>query len=253
MTTRAIVAIFFGLAALCAVIWWSAWSARRRLHRLAREQVGLAPRSTPTTRRSNPNQNRIHRRVIETRRQRRRNEALDDQLAPALQLVIGHLRIGRNIVSALAEVAGGAPEPLATILGEVVAESRLGIPLDEVLQTVAAREHNRHLGIVASAIGLHSRHGGSLIEILETVIGTIEEEDRLRRDIRSLTADGRLSARVLMAMPPVMLAFVTATSPGYARPLIDTNIGRFLSISAVVLGTIGWFWLRAIGNPEVEA
>ena len=253
MSTKFIVAILFGVAAVCAVTWGTAWYARQRLHRLAREQVGLAPRSTGATGSANVSSRRIHRRAFETRGQRKRNETLDSQLSPALQLVIGHLRIGRNIVSALAEVATNTAAPLGEILGEVVAESRLGTPLDEVLQTIAAREHNRHLGIVASAIGLHSRHGGSLIEILETVVDTIEEEDRLRRDIRSLTADGRLSARVLMAMPPVMLVFVTVTSPGYARPLIDTAPGRFLSLIAIVLGVTGWAWLRAIGTPDVNA
>jgi tight adherence protein B len=144
-------------------------------------------------------------------------------------------------------------EPLKSILQEVVAEARLGTPVEEVLQTVALREDDRHLNIVASAIGLHARHGGSLVEILDSVTETIEEEDRLRREIRSATADGRLSATVLLAMPPVSLALVSLLSPDYAAPLVTEPLGRAMSVTAVVLGVTGWRWLRVLSNPRVSA
>ena len=187
------------------------------------------------------------------RQRRRRQEALADELGPALQMIIGHLRIGRNASAALVEVAESCSGPLKEVLTEVVAEARLGSPLDEVLTSVTEREGNRHLGIVASAIGLHARHGGSLVEILDTVVETIEEEDRLRRDIKSLTADGRLSAKVLLAMPPAMLAIISVLSPGYATPLANTSFGRMLALVGVVLGLVGWQWLRHLATPKVVA
>lgn len=189
----------------------------------------------------------------EARRVRKRREQLADQLAPALQLVVGHLRIGRNVMGALTEVAEDTPAPLGDLLREVVSEVRLGSAVDEVLQDVADRENDRHLGVVASAIGLQSRHGGSLVEILETVVETIEEEDRLRRDIRSLTADGRLSATVLLAMPPAMFVIVSLLSPGYTSPLFETSLGRSMSMAGLFLGFVGWRWLRSLGTPKVVA
>jgi tight adherence protein B len=188
-----------------------------------------------------------------TREQRRRSQELADQLAPTLQLMVGHLRIGGNVLSALSEVSESTSDPLKSILQEVVAEARLGSPVEDVLQAVAERESDRHLNIVASAIGLHARHGGSLVEILDSVTETIEEEDRLRRDIRSATADGRLSATVLLAMPPVSLALVSLLSPDYARPLVTEPLGRAMSVTAVVLGVTGWRWLRVLSNPRVVA
>lgn len=187
------------------------------------------------------------------RRRAVRAEQLDTQLAPALQLVIGHLRIGRNFMSAVSDVAPTVAEPLRGILREVVTETRLGTPADEVLQRIADREDERHLSIVASALGLQARLGGSLVEILETVVDTIEEEDRLRRDIRSLTADGRLSAQILLAMPPVMLVIVSLISPDYAEPLLTDPLGRAMSAMAVVLGVVGWRWLRSLSRPTVRA
>ena len=188
-----------------------------------------------------------------TRERRIRSEQLAEQLAPALQLVVGHLRIGGNVLSSLSEVSEGTEEPLKSILQEVVAEARLGTPVEEVLQAAADREGDRHLSIVASAVGLHARHGGSLVEILDSVTDTIEEEDRLRRDIRSATADGRLSATVLLAMPPVSLALVSLLSPDYASPLVTEPLGRAMSVGAVVLAVAGWRWLRILSNPRVAA
>lgn len=182
-----------------------------------------------------------------------RREAIEYELAPALQLVVGQLRIGRNIVAAISEVSETVPDPLGGILRDVVSEARLGTPIDEVLQIHAQREGDRHLGVVASAISLHARHGGSLVEILETVSDTIEEEDRLRRDIKSVTADGRLSAMVLMGMPPVMLLLVSLLSPGYASPLVNDPVGRMMAIVGITLGLIGWKWLRSLSAPQVVA
>ena len=192
-------------------------------------------------------------RLVAKRSARQRSERIAEEIGPALRLVIDHLRIGRNLVAALTEVAEETPGPLGDILDEVLSAVRLGDPLEEVFAEVAAREGDRHLGVVASAVGLHTRHGGSLIEILETVVDTVEEEDRLRRDIASITADGRLSAQVLLAMPPVMLLFVSVLSPGYATPLVEHPTGRMMSLFALVVGAAGWRWLRALSSPEVTA
>lgn len=224
----------------------------RRVHRRARQQVGLLAPDDPRSR-------NLVGWVTDVMtaesvvKKRRRSEELANQLGPALQLMIGHLRIGGNVLSSLAEVSEVSPDPLKSLLREVVAEARLGSPVEDVFQRIAEREGDRHLGIVASAIGLHARHGGSLVEILDSVTETIEEEDRLRRDIRSATADGRLSAMVLLAMPPLSLALVSLLSPGYASPLVTEPLGRAMSVVAVVLGVTGWRWLRILGNPKVAA
>jgi tight adherence protein B len=280
--SSAMAAVAFGSASVLAVNSIAADRRRRLVVKRARQQVGLVP-VVESDRRQRWTSTTINLVVVgvvagllagiavgpvgvlagavplmsyrswESKRARKRREQLADQLAPALQLVVGHLRIGRNVMSAIAEVADDTPAPLGDILREVVSEVRLGAAVDEVLQAVADRENDRHLGVVASAIGLQSRHGGSLVEILETVVETIEEEDRLRRDIRSLTADGRLSATVLLAMPPAMLVIVSLLSPGYTAPLWEHPTGRAMSMAGLVLGVVGWRWLRSLGTPKVVA
>lgn len=181
----------------------------------------------------------------------KRVDELSEQLAPALQLVVGNLRIGRNVLASVADVADAVADPLRGILQEAVTEAKLGTPVGEVLSVIADREQSRHLRIVASALSLQAKHGGSLVEILETVIETIEEEDRLRRDVKSVTADARLSAVVLLAMPPVVLLLISVLSPGYASPLVTTRLGLTLIGLGVVLAGVGWRWLRSLANPEI--
>lgn len=190
---------------------------------------------------------------LRERRRRLDRMLLSTQLAPAIELIVGHLRIGRNIAAAVAEVTDSLDEPLRGILVEAVEESRLGTPLGDTLQRIGEERGNRHLGVVASAIGLQARHGGSLVEVLEAVHTTIEEEDRLQRDIRTLTADNRLSARVLLSLPPVVLGVVSLLNPGYATPLVTEPLGRAMSVAGVSLAFVGWRWLRRLANPEVVA
>lgn len=252
MSSLVLPALAFGSAAAVTATLGQHSLAEWRVQRHARQQVGLlaAPARTSRTRgtiwtsRWKPWQKR---------QAQQRADLISSELAPALQLIVGQLRVGRGVVAAIAEVAETIPDPLGGILQEVVSEARVGTPIEEVLARTAEREGERHLGVVSSALGLHSRHGGSLVEILESVIETIEEEDRLHRDIRSLTADARLSAVVLLAMPPAMLLFVSVFSPGYASPLFTDPLGRAMSITGVTLAFVGWRWLKYLGNPEVVA
>lgn len=191
--------------------------------------------------------------MIKKRSARQRSAALAAGLAPALQLLVDNLRVGRDLVSALAEVSESADEPVASLFGTVVSEVRLGARVDDAFASVADSEGDRHLSVVASAVGLNIEFGGNLVEILGSVIESLEEEDRLRRDIDSLTADGRLSSTVLLALPVLTLIVVSVLSPGYASPLIDEPAGRLMSGAGVVLGLVGWMWLRALSNPEVVA
>ena len=236
----------FGAAAALGTVQVRTMLTHRRASRRMREMAGLvAPRD-----RAAPLQLRRPR-PLQARRERRRNQLLSSQLAPALELIIGHLRIGRNVGSAIAEVSDSLAEPLRSIFVDAVEESRLGTPLGDALEQTARRHGSRHLAVVASAIGLQARHGGSLVEILDAVHTTIEEEDRLQRDIRTLTADNRLSARVLLALPPIVLVVVSLLNPGYAAPLLTDPLGRQMSAAGVVLALVGWRWLRRLAAPEV--
>ena len=189
-------------------------------------------------------------RSITAGRRRRRTRALDEALGPMLQSVVDQLRVGRSLLAALESVGPTTSEPLAALMQRVVNEARLGGSVADTLTVIADEEEHRHLAVIASAVALHSQQGGSLTDILVGVAESIEDEDRLRRDMLTLTADARLSANVLLAMPIGALVITSLLSPGYATPLVATPIGRIMTIAGVMLGAVGVLWLRMLARPE---
>jgi tight adherence protein B len=191
--------------------------------------------------------------MLSRRAAKKRTAQLAAELAPALQLLVDNIRVGRDLVSAMAEVAESSADPVSSLFESVVSEVRLGARVDLAFAQMAELEGDRHLGVIASAIGLNVEFGGNLVEILSAVVETLEEEDRLRRDIDRLTADGRLSGQVLLGLPVVTLLVVSLMNPGYAAPLVTTPSGRMLSGVGAVMGFVGWAWLRKLSNPDVVA
>ena len=279
MNSVAIVA--FGAAAAWLIFWILEARAASQISAHARAQLGLRPdlldQSRPKPTLSKSSQRRLLvgltisapailiigpagvivgviptlvARAVHKRSVQKRQRALDDALAPALQRIVDQLSVGRTMSSAIEASIEHASAPLDGIFRRVISDYNVGISIDESLSAIATEESNRHLDIIASALGLHAQHGGSLSDILIAVLESIEEEDRLRRDLLTLTADARLSANVLLAMPVGALVITSLLSPGYATPLIATSAGRIMSIGGVVLGSLGVFWLRRLAQPE---
>ena len=279
MNSVAIVA--FGTAAAWLVSWAFELRAASHISAHARAQLGLRPdlsqeqRQRPTLSRSSQRMlligivislvamlvigpvglvlgiaPQIVSRSISKRSARKRQSAIDDALAPALQRIVDQLSVGRTVSTAIESSIELTGAPLDGIFRRIISDHNVGIPIDVSLRDVANEESNHHLHVIASALGLHAQHGGSLTEILIAVLESIEEEDRLRRDLLTLTADARLSANVLLAMPVGALVITSLLSPGYATPLIATSAGRVMSLGGLVLGSIGVWWLRHLAQPE---
>jgi tight adherence protein B len=273
-------AVLVGIAGVAALLWLRWWWDDRTLKRRALEQIGLRERrgsaGTRPTQRADVTlgviavaaalvgvlvlgpvgvvAGAIPPSVVQFQRnraKRKRSKMLIEALAPAVQLVVDNLRVGRDLVSSMAEVTKEAAPPVDEIFASVVSETRLGARVDDALARQAEIEGDRHLRIIASAVGLNVEYGGNLVDILTGVVETLEEEDRLRRSIDTLTADGRMSAQILLALPLVGMLAMAILSPGYIDPLIGTTTGRFLSVVALILGGVGYFWLKKLGNPDV--
>ena len=101
------------------------------------------------------------------------------------------------------------------------------------------------------AIRIQREVGGNLAVLLDTVADTMVKRERVRRELRALTAEGRLSAIVLSLVSPLLALAIWLIQPDYLKPLFDTFIGILGLIVAVVLSIIGWFWLRRIVDIEV--
>ncbi|MGC1210415.1 MAG: type II secretion system F family protein, partial [Micromonospora sp.] len=190
----------------------------------------------------------VHGRLRESRRRR----AFADQLPDALQLVVGSLRSGFSLAQAIdAVVRDSPPGPLTVELGRAMAEVRLGSDLDDALQRVAQRVENDDLAWAVMAIRIQRDTGGNLAEVLETTVETLRERDRLRRHVRALSAEGRLSAYVLIGLPVVLAIWMLLTRREYLSPLWTTPVGLAMLVGAVVLMVVGIFWMARWIKVEV--
>ena len=135
-------------------------------------------------------------------------------------------------------------EPMGRELRRVVTEARLGRPLEEALDGVAARMESGDFAWAVMAIRIQREVGGNLAELLVTVAETMTERERLRRDVNALTAEGKVSAIVLGILPVGLGLFIYTANPGYMDPLFDQTIGKILLFGSILLAFVGFWWMK---------
>ncbi len=179
-----------------------------------------------------------------------RSRRFQEQLPDTLQLIAGALRAGFGINQAIDGVVAEAPEPTAAEFNRVRLEVQLGRDLEDALSTMADRVRSEDLRMAAEAIEIHRQVGGDLAELLERVAATIRERENIRRQIQVLSAEGRLSAVVLVALPLFIAATVRTVAPDYLSELTSTGAGQVMILVGVVLLVIGILWIRRIVRLE---
>jgi tight adherence protein B len=183
-------------------------------------------------------------RFLVTHRASRRQTAFADQLNDTLLLLAGTLRAGYGFMQAADTVAREGESPTSEEFRRLVLETRLGRPVVEALAAMHERVGSVDFGWVVQAIEMNLESGGNLAEVLETVAGTIRERAQLRRQVKSLSAEGRMSGWILLALPFALAGVMGATNPAYLSELYLTVPGRIMLGVAVVLMTIGTIWIR---------
>jgi Flp pilus assembly protein TadB len=176
----------------------------------------------------------------------RRRAAFDNQLPNALQLVAGSLRLGFSLAQALDALVREAAQPTAGEFGRALAEARLGIALDVALDAVANRMNSDDLRWSVMAIRIQRDVGGNLAEVLRNTVDTMRERAYLRRQVRALSAEGRLSAYILVALPIFIGGWLLLTSPSYMHPLYSTPTGLVMLTVTDVLIVLGALWMRKV-------
>jgi tight adherence protein B len=132
-----------------------------------------------------------------------------------------------------------------------MAEARLGVSVVEAMQGISARMQSEDFSWAVMAIEIQREVGGNLAEVLQTVADTMRQRNRLRGEIKALTAEGRISAIILGALPFVLFAFLFATNRDYLDPLISRTVGIIAMAVGLVLMGAGWWWLKKIVDIEV--
>jgi tight adherence protein B len=182
---------------------------------------------------------------------RRRTVTFTAQLPDMLQLLGTTLRSGYSILQGLETVSRQLDDPIGKEMRHVVAEARLGRPLVDALSEVSQRVRSDDFEWVVTAIGIQREVGGNLAELLDIVAETMNARARLRREARTLTAEGRIGAVVISVLPAAIGLFVYSVNPSYISPLFDTAAGELLFYGSVVLAVLGIVWLRKLVDIEV--
>jgi Flp pilus assembly protein TadB len=181
----------------------------------------------------------------------RRRSAFADQLPDVLQLVAGALQTGFSLPQALDAVVRENSQPAAGEFSRALAETRIGGELEGAMNKVADRMNSTDLRWTVMAIAIHRQVGGNLVEVLRTTVDTMRERAQMRRQVRALSAEGRLSAYILIALPVLMGAYMFLAKRDYIRPLYTTPVGLVMLIGGGVLVVVGTIWMRNVVKLEV--
>ena len=175
----------------------------------------------------------------------RRQAAFADQLDDSLQLMASSLRAGHSMLRAMDAVSQEAASPTSDEFARLVNETRVGRDVNDALDEIAERTASEDFAWVAQAIAIHREVGGNLAEVLDAVSQTIRERNAIRRPVKALSAEGKLSAAVLLGLPFGIVAFSSVSNPGYLSGFTESALGYGMLAVAAVMMTIGGLWLRS--------
>jgi len=188
--------------------------------------------------------------VLDVAKKRRENQFLA-QLPDTLSLLAGALKAGYALLQAVDTVVQESPEPTKQEFQRVLTEARLGLPLNESLDSMAERLGSEDFRWVVVAINIQAQVGGNLAELLDTIADTLREREMVRRQIQVLSAEGRLSAVILVALPFVIVLYLSVVNPDYIGTLVNHWVGRILIGFGLVLMGVGIFWMRKLIQIDV--
>jgi tight adherence protein B len=185
-------------------------------------------------------------RLLVNRTRRKRRDAFAAQLDGTLQLLSGSMRAGYGLLQSVNNISAEAAAPTGEEFGRIIMETRLGRDLVESLHALADRMDSDDFRWVVQAIDIQRSVGGDLAEILDTVGQTIRERNQIRRQIKALSAEGRISAYILIAIPFALAAFIMMMAPEYIAPLWTTTAGKMAVAVGGMLMLTGVVWIRRL-------
>lgn len=188
--------------------------------------------------------------LLVSRMQKRTADFLS-QLPDTLQLLAGSLQAGYGFMQALDTVAKEAAVPTSLEFSRVLSESRLGMPVEEALDTMSDRVGGEDFKWVVMAINIQRQVGGNLAQLLTTVSNTLREREQVRRQIKVLSAEGRLSAIILILLPFLLVGYLSFANPSYLHQLTSNTGGKIAILGSLGLIGVGAIWMRKIIKIDV--
>ena len=186
---------------------------------------------------------------------KRRVRAFNNQLGDAINLLANSLRSGYSFLQSMELVSREAPAPMSQEFRRVVQEVGLGLSTEAALENLLRRVPSEDLDLLITAVNIQHEVGGNLAQILETIGHTIRERVRIKGEIRTLTAQGRLSGYVITALPIALAIFITIINPEYMSPIFTFGLPPkawcCLPVTSLFMIVLGYIAIMKIVDIDV--
>lgn len=183
---------------------------------------------------------------IINRRKKKKIMAFDAQLNEGLIMISNALKAGYSFLQALAVAAEETQDPFSKEFKGLLKELSLGIPIEDGLTNLLERVPSDDLKLIMNAILIQKDVGGNLSEILENIAETIRERQRIKNEVKTLTAQGKMSATIILVMPFFIAVIIYLFDNDYILTLFTTLIGRFLLVFAMIGQVLGFVSIKKI-------
>lgn len=180
-----------------------------------------------------------------------RQEKFTEQMPDVLAMLSRSLRAGHSMNSAIELVGHEVTDPAGELFRIAYEQQKLGLRILDTLANMTQRIESLDLRFFITSVSIHGEVGGNLAEVLDKLAETIRERLKIKRQIRVITAQGRLSGYILGALPIVVFIGLTVLMPGYEEQLFKEKLGNYMLIAAVILQIIGFFVIRKIINIRI--
>lgn len=185
------------------------------------------------------------------RKRKKRMNKLVEQLPDVFEMLSQALRAGHSLASGMQLLSKQLPDPAGTEFGRVFHEQNLGLRIEDALRNLADRTGQLDVKFFVTAVLIQRQTGGDLAEVLDKIGAVIRERIQLFGMVKALTAEGRLSGYVLLALPPLVFFVMLFVNREYANLLIETDTGKMMMTVAIIMQLMGWAMIKKIVNIKV--
>lgn len=185
------------------------------------------------------------------RRQRKRLEAFQAQLPDAIDMLVSAMKAGYSFQAAMNFIGDEMPAPLGPEFSRFYDEQRLGIDVRSALLSLQTRVDSMDLKMFVTAVLVQRESGGNLGEVLANISDIMRERFALEGELETLTAESRLSARILAALPLLVFLGMFALNPAFMRPMLQNSAGQIMLVLAGVSVALGYLVMVRIADIDV--
>ena len=180
------------------------------------------------------------------RSRKKRLSKFNRQLEDALMVISNSLRAGFTFEQSMESVANDMPSPISEEFSKAVKEVRLGVPMDMALDSLADRMQSRDLKLMNSAVMIQRQVGGNLAEIVSKISKTIHDRIQIKKEIRTLTTQGRMSGVIISLLPIFLFFIINMISPSYMAQLYQNQMGIVMLVVSAVMEVLGFLVIHKI-------